>query len=139
MVEFVDGSTMAQIAPPDMRGPIQYALTAGRRRSGGPAALMEWDRVTMTFEQPDAERYPALGLAREAIRRGGTAPAVLNAANEVAVEKFLARTIRFPEIIETVAAVLDRHAAMPATTLEAVLAADAWARRTAAERLRVAR
>ena len=138
MVEFTDGATMAQAATPDMRGPIQYALTAPRRRKGL-VRPMEWDRLTLTFEHPDPTRFPALGLATDALRRGGTAPAVLNAANEVAVGRFLDGSIRFPEIVETVSVVLGRHQARPALTLDAVLEADAWARAEAAQVLRVAR
>jgi 1-deoxy-D-xylulose-5-phosphate reductoisomerase len=130
MVEFLDGSTIAQAATPDMRGPIQYALTAPDRRRGLPRPV-EWHRLTLTFEHSEAERFPSLGVAREALRRGGTAPAVLNAANEIAVERFLDHKIRFPEIVETVRAVLDRHETRPAATLDSVLQADAWARREA--------
>jgi len=138
MVEFADGVTIAQAATPDMRGPIQYALTAPRRRPGL-VRPMEWDRVTLTFERPDSNRFPALVLAADALRRGGTAPAVLNAANEVAVSRFLERSIRFTEIVETVGVVLGRHQHRPAQTLDAVLDADAWARAEAAQILRVAR
>lgn len=130
VVEFVDGTTMAQAAVPDMRGPIQYALTAPHRRRGL-VRPVEWQGVTLTFERPEPERYPALALAREALRRGGTAPAVLNAANEVAVARFLQREIRFPAIVEIVASVLERHDVKPAEDLQAVLDADAWARREA--------
>ncbi|MDR7550261.1 MAG: 1-deoxy-D-xylulose-5-phosphate reductoisomerase [Armatimonadota bacterium] len=130
MVEFIDGSTIMQAGVPDMRGPIQYALTAPRRRPG-PVRPLEWSRLHLTFEQPDPERFPALALARRALERGGVVPAVLNAANEVAVAKFLQRTIRFPEIIETVAEVLERCEPRPADSLESVLDADAWARREA--------
>lgn len=130
MVEFADGSTIAQVAVPDMRGPIQYALTAPGRRPGL-LPFMEWDRLTMTFERPDPDRFPALGLARQALRAGGTAPAVLNAANEVAVATFLRRAIRLTDVPRIVGAVLARHQPRPATTLHAVLDADAWARREA--------
>jgi 1-deoxy-D-xylulose-5-phosphate reductoisomerase len=138
MVEFADGATIAQAATPDMRGPIQYALTAPRRRPGL-VRPMEWDRLTLTFERPDPQRFPALGLAAEALRRGGTAPAVLNAANEVAVGRFLEGAIRFPEIVDVVGVVLGRHQTRPAQTLDAVLDADAWARAEAAQVLSVAR
>ena len=130
MVEFSDGSVIAQAAVPDMRGPIQYALTAPARRPGLMRPV-EWRRLTLTFEDPEAERFPSLAIAREAMRRGGTTPAVLNAANEVAVGRFLDRRIGFPEIVETVRAVLARHETRPAASLEAVLAADGWARREA--------
>jgi 1-deoxy-D-xylulose-5-phosphate reductoisomerase len=134
MVEFVDGSVIAQAAIPDMRGPIQYALTAPRRRPGL-VRPMEWDGVTLTFEVPEAERFPSLAVAREALRVGGTMPTALNAANEVAVERFLDRGIGFVEIVETVRAVLGRHLAQPVDSLDAVLRADAWARREADRRL----
>jgi 1-deoxy-D-xylulose-5-phosphate reductoisomerase len=132
MVEFVDGSIMAQLATPDMRGPIQYALTAPGRRTG-PVRPMEWNRLTMTFEQPDPARFPSLALAREALRAGGTAPATLNAANEVAVSRFLKRNVDFTDIAAIVGTVLAKHAPRQAATLEAVLDADAWARREAIE------
>jgi len=138
MVEFVDGATIAQVSRPDMRGPIQFALTAPHRKAGL-VEPMEWARQTMTFEQPDPERFPALRLATDALRRGGTATTVLNAANEVAVAHFLGRTIRFPEIVSTVGEVLARHDAQPAATLDAIMRADAWARAEAARVLPVAR
>jgi 1-deoxy-D-xylulose-5-phosphate reductoisomerase len=134
MVEFVDGSVLAQAALPDMRGPIQYALTAPGRRPGR-VQPVEWNGLTLTFEVPEAERFPSLAVVREALRLGGTAPAVLNAANEVAVERFLGRGIRFPEIVETVRVVLDRYHPQPADSLETVLHADAWARREAERQL----
>jgi 1-deoxy-D-xylulose-5-phosphate reductoisomerase len=132
MVEFTDGSTIAQVARPDMRGPIQHALSGGRRRPGL-VAPMEWDRLALTFERPEPERFPALALAREALRMGGTAPVVLNAANEVAVERFLGGAICFARIAATVAEVLARHEPRPAPTIEAVLETDAWARARASE------
>ena len=132
MVEFADGSTIAQVAAPDMRGPIQHALSRGRRRPGL-VEPMEWDRLALTFERPEPERFPGLSLAREALRLGGTAPVVLNAANEVAVERFLSGAICFTGIAATVAEVLARHEPRPAPTLEAVLEADAWARARASE------
>jgi 1-deoxy-D-xylulose-5-phosphate reductoisomerase len=138
MVEFTDGATIAQVARPDMRGPIQYALLGARRRRGL-VSPMTWHQVTMTFEEPDPDRFPALALAREALRRGGTTTAVLNAANEVAVGQFLEGAIRFPEIISTVAAVIGRHETRPASTLDTVLAADDWARVQAARQISVAR
>ncbi|MDR7421321.1 MAG: 1-deoxy-D-xylulose-5-phosphate reductoisomerase [Armatimonadota bacterium] len=130
MVEFVDGSTIAHVATPDMRGPIQYALTVPGRRPGL-VRPVEWHRQVWTFEEPDPRRFPALDLAREALRRGGTAPAVLNAANEVAVERFLAGAMRFTDIVAAARAVLDAHDPRPADSLEAVLEADGWARREA--------
>ncbi|MDR7480987.1 MAG: 1-deoxy-D-xylulose-5-phosphate reductoisomerase [Armatimonadota bacterium] len=138
MVEFADGMVLAQMSRPDMRGPIQFALTGPQRRPGL-VAPVDWHRLGLTFEAPEAGRFPALDLAREALRLGGTAPAVLNAANEVAVGQFLEGRIRFPEIVETVRAVLARCSPLPAPTLDAVLAADAWAREEAARAARVVR
>lgn len=138
MVEFVDGAVLAQLGRPDMRGPIQYALTAPGRRPG-PVAPLAWDDVRLSFERPSPERFPALALARGALAQGGTATAVLNAANEVAVERFLGGAIRFPEIAETVAEVVSRHRPRPAPTLDEVLEADAWARSEAAAVMRLVR
>lgn len=135
LVEFADGSVKAHLAPPDMRSVIAYALTAPQRR---PLAVpvLEWDRLQLAFERPDPARYPGLGLAYEALRAGGTMPAVLNAANEVAVERFLAGAIRFTEIVRTVAATMRAHRVMDAPSLEDILAADAWARTQALAAMR---
>jgi len=130
MVELVDGSVLAQVAPPDMRLPIQLALTFPERRPS-PLRPLVWERgegVTMTFTPPPPERYPCLALAREALGVGGTAPAVLNAANEVAVRLFLERRIPFGEIPRLLRRTLDAHRAVADPALEEVLAADAWAR-----------
>jgi len=127
LVEFVDGSWKAQLAPPDMRMVIASALTAPERRPL-PAPALEWDGLHLTFEPPDPGRYPCLGLAYEALRTGGTMPAVLNAANEVAVERFLAGGIRFTEIARAVAETMEAHRPIPTPSLEDILAADAWAR-----------
>lgn len=135
LVEFVDGSVKAQLAPPDMRMVIAYALTAPRRLPL-PSPVMEWDRLQLTFERPDPARYPCLGLAYDALREGGTMPAVLNASNEVGVERFLAGGIRFTEIARAVKATMDAHRPVPEPSLEEVLAADAWAREQALLALR---
>ncbi len=132
MVEFQDGSTIAQLGRPDMRGPIQHALT-GMIRRGSLVAPMEWGGVEMSFRVPERERFPALWLARAALEQGGTAPAALNAANEVAVSRFLDGRLAFPAIAEVVEAVLDRHRPVPLPSLEEVLGADAWARSRAEE------
>ncbi|MDQ7849554.1 MAG: 1-deoxy-D-xylulose-5-phosphate reductoisomerase [Armatimonadota bacterium] len=132
MVELVDGSVLAQIAAPDMRLPIQLALTFPERRSS-PLRPLAWERgggVTMTFTPPPPERYPCLALAREALQAGGTAPAVVNAANEVVVRLFLERRISFGEIPRLLRRTLDAHRVVADPTLEDVLAADAWARET---------
>ena len=108
MVEFVDGSVIAQLSPPDMRLPIQYTLTYPSRVSG-PARRMDFSSAfEMQFESPDEGRFPALRLAREVVRRGGTSGAIFNAANEVAVAAFLARKIKLTEIASVVESTLER-------------------------------
>lgn len=159
MVEFVDGSMLAQLSLPDMRYPIQYALTWPRRL---PNRLPPTDLArigALTFEEPDHEKFPSLRLARQAGRAGGTMPAVLNAANEVAVARFVAGQIKFSQIFETVERVMRAHrtggaaeAAVPSgqaqptpprtaatthrgwvasPTLDVILEADLWARKEA--------
>jgi 1-deoxy-D-xylulose-5-phosphate reductoisomerase len=132
MVEFSDGSILAQLGNPDMRLPIQYALMYPERRPGPVSGLDFSIARSLEFEPPDQARFPALRLARQALDAGGTAPAVFNAANEVAVARFLDRAIPFPGIWATVEAALARHVPVAHPTLEALLDADAWARRTAA-------
>ena len=127
-VEFADGSVLAQVSPPDMRLPIQYALTYPERVPG-PARRLDWARLSaFHFERPDRETFPALDLGYEVAARGGTAGAVLNAANEAAVETFLARKLPFPDIPRVCRAVLDAHTFDPRPTLDGLLAADRWAR-----------
>jgi 1-deoxy-D-xylulose-5-phosphate reductoisomerase len=133
MVEFVDGALLAQLSTPDMCLPIQYALTYPDR---APSERVQTDFVklgSLTFEEPDGERFPALNLARRAGETGGTLPAVLNAANEVAVEAFLNGKINFPQITETVHRTMETHQVVSHPTLEQILAADAWARCEAAK------
>jgi 1-deoxy-D-xylulose-5-phosphate reductoisomerase len=108
MVEFVDGSVMAQMGVPDMTLPIQYALLHPRRFAGSVPGL-QWPVRDLTFEEPDLERFPSLALAYEAGRAGGTMPAVMNAANEVAVAAFLAGKIGFTAIPEIVSTVMHEH------------------------------
>ena len=127
-VEFVDGSVLAQLGAPDMHLPVQYALTYPRRHPGTGARLDLRTLGTLVFEPLDPSRFPCLGLAREALEMGGTAPAALNAANEVSVRLFLEGRIRFPEIARNVRRVLDRHTPGAATSVEAILAADREAR-----------
>jgi 1-deoxy-D-xylulose-5-phosphate reductoisomerase len=131
MVEFIDGSIIAQLSTPDMCLPIQYALTYPHRACSERVQTDFARLASLTFEQPDHERFPALNLARRAGEIGGTLPAVLNAANEVAVEAFCAGRINFPQISETVARAMDRHQAIEHPTLKEILAADAWAREEA--------
>ena len=131
MVEYVDGSILAQLGNPDMRTPIAQALGWPERIRSGVESLDLVAAARLDFEAPDVERFPALRLAREAAESGGTAAAVLNAANEVAVAAFLAGRLGFAGIPELIERVLERHENAAATTLEAVLGADAWARDTA--------
>jgi 1-deoxy-D-xylulose-5-phosphate reductoisomerase len=133
MVEFRDGSTLAQLGAPDMRGPIQYALTHPERQTGRCERLDLTQTKALTFESPDTDRFPGLLLGWRCADEGGTAGAVLNAANEVAVERFLNRQIRFTDIARTTARVLDAHKASHPASLEDVLEADRWAREKAIE------
>jgi 1-deoxy-D-xylulose-5-phosphate reductoisomerase len=131
MVEFVDGSIISQLSTPDMCLPIQYALTYPKR-IGSDRVQTNFAKIgTLTFEEPDTDRFPALNLARRAGEVGGTLPAVLNAANEVAVEAFVNRQINFPQITGLVAKVMEAHKVVAHPTLEQILAADAWARQEA--------
>jgi len=132
MVEFVDGSLLAQLSTPDMCLPIQYALTYPDR-AASERVQTDFPKIgSLTFEEPDLERFPALELARRAGEVGGTLPAVLNAANEIAVEAFVNRKINFPQITETVRRTMDAHRVISHPTLEQILEADAWARASAA-------
>lgn len=128
MVEFVDGSMIAQLSAPDMCLPIQYALTYPERAASDRVQTSLAKYGSLTFEEPDAERFPALDLARKAGDVGGTLPAVMNAANEVAVEAFVNRQLHFVGITETVRRTMDAHKVMAHPTLNQVLEADAWAR-----------
>ena len=133
MVEFVDGALLAQLSTPDMCLPIQYALTYPDRAPSERVQTNFAKLGSLTFEEPDAERFPALTLARRAGEVGGTLPAVLNAANEVAVEAFVNRKINFPQITEIVRRTMDAHKVVLHPTLEQILEADAWARCEAAK------
>lgn len=132
LVEFVDGSMLAQLSSPDMCLPIQYALTYPERRPSNRIQTNLAKLGTLTFEEPDPGRFPALALARTAGEIGGTLPAVLNAANEVAVNAFVNRRLTFPEISSTVKRTMEAHTVVQNPTLEQVLEADGWARREAA-------
>ena len=131
MVEFVDGSMLAQISTPDMYLPIQYALTYPDRVRSDRVQTNLASLGQLTFEEPDAARFPALDLARRAGEAGGTLPAVLNAANEAAVSAFLDQRITFPQISEIIARVMDHHKVVTHPTLAQILTADAWARQEA--------
>jgi 1-deoxy-D-xylulose-5-phosphate reductoisomerase len=132
LVEFADGALLAQVGPADMRLPIQLAFSWPERWEADTGRLDLAAVGRLSFEEPDRETFPLLELARQAGRLGGTAPAVLNAANEVAVERFLAGTLRFLDIAALVEAVVTAHDPVPADSLEAVLDADRWARARAA-------
>jgi 1-deoxy-D-xylulose-5-phosphate reductoisomerase len=133
IVEFVDGSMIAQLGEPDMCLPIQYALTYPARVAGIARTLRLEEIGTLTFENPNLETFRALSLGYEVARTGGTAPVVFNAANEAAVEEFLAGRIKFVNIIEIIEDCLNRHNVKTTVSLEDVLEADAWARREVAE------
>ena len=128
MVEFVDGSMLAQLSTPDMCLPIQYALTYPDRTPSDRVQTSLAEIGRLDFEEPDTDRFPSLNLARRAGEVGGTLPAVLNAANEVAVEAFCNGEISFTEITEAVARTMDTHKVVGTPSLEEVLAADTWAR-----------
>jgi 1-deoxy-D-xylulose-5-phosphate reductoisomerase len=128
MVEFADGSVKAQLGLPDMRLPIQYALSVPGRWPADFPRLDFAATAGLTFEQPDTDRFPALAMGYEAGRRGGTAPCVFNAANEAAVNAFLAGEIGFPDIAALIGRALAAHTATAAPTLGDLCAADAWAR-----------
>jgi 1-deoxy-D-xylulose-5-phosphate reductoisomerase len=129
MVEFIDGSVSALLSSPDMKLPIQYALTHPDRVESSVARLALEGLGGLVFEKPDHQRFPCLGLAYEALARGGTAPAALSAADEVAVDAFLDGKIRFGEIHPILREVVEAHQPSCGDSLEAVLEADRWARR----------
>lgn len=131
MVEFTDGSHLAQLGIPDMRIPIAYALTYPRRLPNKLDKLDLAEIGSLTFEAPDIGRFPCLGLAYRAVESGGTMPAVLNAANEIAVEQFLKEKIGFLDIPKIIREVMRRHNKSEGNSLEEVLAADTWAREEA--------
>lgn len=131
-VEFVDGSVVAQLSPPDMRLPVQYALTHPDRVPGPSPRLDLSRRLALNFEPPDRETFPCLDLGFEVMRRGGTAGAALNAANEAAVARFLGGEVSFLDIPRACRAVLDHHTFDPRPSLDDLWNVDAWARREVA-------
>ncbi len=131
LVEYVDGSVLAQLGHPDMRTPIAQALAYPERVDTGIARLDLAALASLSFEAPDLKRFPCLVLAYAALDSGGSAPIVLNAANEIAVEAFLGGRARFCDIADVCARTLDRSATTRVGSLEAALAIDAQARRTA--------
>lgn len=133
MVEFVDGSVIAQLSPPDMRTPIQYALTFPQRVAGIGRRMNFAAPLTLDFQPPDFGRFPALRIAYEVARIGGSAGAVFNAANEAAVAAFASGKIRFPAIARLVESALESHNIQPTPTLDDLLEVDRWARRKVEE------
>jgi 1-deoxy-D-xylulose-5-phosphate reductoisomerase len=131
LVEFEDGSVLAQLSHPDMRVPIAHALGWPDRIASGAPALDLVQVGNLSFEEPDFERFPCLRIAQDAARAGGTMPAALNAANEVAVSAFLGRRLNFASIAAVIDTVLQQHDARPVASLDDALAADAWARERA--------
>jgi 1-deoxy-D-xylulose-5-phosphate reductoisomerase len=129
LVEFVDGSVVAQLGEPDMCLPIQYALTFPKRVEGIAKRLRLENISRLTFEKPDLETFRAIGLAYDVARAGGTAAAVFNAANEAAVEEFLAGAIEFVNIVELIEHCLDKHDVGNGASIEELLEADRWARK----------
>ncbi len=133
MVEFVDSSIKAQLSLPDMHLPIQYALFYPERRHNPQIRQLDLSRLSsLTFQMPDEQRFPCLRLAREAGRQGGTYPAVLCAADEIVVELFLSHRLGFMDIARVVEYTLEQHTVIDHPSLQETLAADAWARETAA-------
>ncbi len=136
MVEFIDGSVIAQLSPPDMRTPIQYALTYPERAPGLARTLDLTRAFSLNFEPPDPDRFPAIRLAYQVAKAGGTSGTILNAANESAVTLFTAGRIPFGEISRLVERTIADHPVQPASSLDVLLEADRWARdrvRTLAE------
>ncbi len=133
LVEFIDGSVIAQLGEPDMCLPIQYAITYPERVKGVARDLRLEQTGTLTFEKPNLEMFRAISLGFEVARTGGTAAAVFNAANEAAVEEFLSGRIKYINIVELVENCLNKHNVKTAASLEELLEADAWARKEVSE------
>jgi len=133
MVRYRDGSVIAQLGQPDMRTPIAYGLAWPDRIDAGVPSLNLAQLATLQFSEPDLERFPCLALAFEAAKIGGTAPAILNAANEIAVAAFLDQRLPYLQIADAVRATLSAVQSVSASSIAVVLDADTEARRTAAE------
>jgi 1-deoxy-D-xylulose-5-phosphate reductoisomerase len=136
MVEYADGSVLAQLGNPDMRTPIAHALAWPQRIEAGVRSLDLFEIARLTFERPDFERFPCLALAYRALAEGGAAAAVLNAANEEAVAAFLERGLAFRRISDVIAATLERAHGLLVDSLDEVLATDARAREIARKEIR---
>ena len=135
MVEFVDGSVKAQLGIPNMKIPIQFAMTYPDRKKTKTYNDSLLSQMDLTFEPPDKDRFPCLDFAYQALKTGGTAPAVLNAANEIVVHHFLNGTIKCSEIPELIDDTLQQHTIKHKPTLEDCLAADQWARETTQQKV----
>ncbi len=131
MVEYTDGAVVAQLGVPDMKGPIAYALSFPERLPGVSPALDLASVGMLTFEEPDLRGFPCLAYAFDALRAGGSMPAVLSAANEVAVKYFLEERIGYMDIVRTIRQTMDEHVPGPIETVEDALRADLWARQEA--------
>ncbi len=131
MVEYHDGAVVAQLGMPDMKGPIAYALSYPERLEGVSPPLNLVSVGTLTFEEPDTEKFPCLAYAYGSLEAGGTMPAVLSAANEVAVKHFLDEKIGYPDIARVIKMTMDAHTPSPVKTVEEALKADLWARQEA--------
>jgi 1-deoxy-D-xylulose-5-phosphate reductoisomerase len=130
MVEYEDGSIMAQMGSPDMRIPIQLALTYPKREKNSFSKLDILKCASLTFEAPDLEAFPCLKLAYDALNSGGTMPVVMNAANEVAVSMFLSGKISFQHIARIIDGIMNKHCVNTNPTLDDIIEADRWARET---------
>jgi 1-deoxy-D-xylulose-5-phosphate reductoisomerase len=135
MVEYIDGSVVAQMAIPDMRGPIAYALSYPERLNLKLPRLNFFEIRKLTFSPVEEARFPALGLAYRALEAGGTLPAVLNSANEAAGKAFFEGRLTFPQIPRLIRKVMDLHQPLSKPTLEEILQAHDWARQEAQERI----
>ena len=133
MVQFIDGAWLAHLSMPDMRFPIQYAFTWPQRMNTGLPELDLPSLASLSFEKPDKSRFPSLDFAYHALRTGKTMPAVMNAANEIAVDRFRQGHISFPAIWKIVEKTMNAHECLADSDLDAILAADSWARNYAAE------
>lgn len=136
LVRYVDGSLLAQLGEPDMRTPIAYGLAWPHRITSGVKKLDMLQLSQLNFMAVDPQRFPAIALAREAARLKGTAPAIFNAANEIAVESFLQQEIQYPQIVQVIARVLDNIPSEPTSSLELVLSIDRLARMEAKQCIR---
>ena len=134
LVEFIDGNLLAHFSVPDMRLPIQYALTYPKRKRMAVGERLGIEELSsLQFESPDEEKFPALGLCRQAISIGGTMPAVLNGANEAAVNSFLSGKMSFPAITDTISRVMTEHKVVDEPDLDELIAAGTWAARMVGE------